>query len=173
MLVSTLVPAAGNEEGVREQCARIVGWAQGKLDDPASGLKEFHAHADELDSNVVHIWQRFASADAMGRLHNTVEYATFHRDVAELLVEPMAMGMYRSTHDGKISCLMYPFGPKGEGGVDDATGQGGMAGGVGYKQHVKVDLTGDVSREEESGGRIWNGVMGKMKSMLDKVATES
>ena len=106
MLVSTLVPAAGNEEGVREQCARIVGWAQGKLDDPASGLKEFHAHADELDSNVVHIWQRFASADAMGRLHNTVEYATFHRDVAELLVEPMAMGMYRSTHDGKISCLM-------------------------------------------------------------------
>lgn len=170
VLVSTLVPKEGHEAELRELCDGVVHWAAKSVGEPHSGVEEFYAHKDEFDEGVVHFWQRFTGPDAMGKLHNNVVYASFLKKASDVLREPMSMGMYRYL-DGKISCMMHPYGPKGEGGVDDATGQAGMAGGAGYQQHVKVDITADVNREEESGGRIWTGVVGKMKGILDAVQT--
>lgn len=55
-------------------------------------------------------------------------------------------------------------GPKGEGGLDDATGQGGSGGGASYKQTALTDL-GNVERESWGMESMQKGI-DKVKNML-------
>ena len=51
-----------------------------------------------------------------------------------------------------LVCRFLPSGPKGEGGLDDATGQGGSGGGASYKQTSKTVMQGIADEERGSWG---------------------
>ncbi len=61
--------------------------------------------------------------------------------------------------------VVWFAGPKGEGGLDDATGQGGSGGGANYKQTVQTDL-GNIERESWGMENMAKG-MDKLKNMLN------
>eukprot|EP00877_Chromochloris_zofingiensis_P012634 jgi/Chrzof1/7624/Cz02g30190.t1 len=80
--------------------------------------------------------------------HNKLpQVAGFMESVAPFLEGPIGVALYEY-RNGQISNVCVHGGPKGEGGLDDATGAGG-AGGAGMKQtSTVVDLT-QINDEED------------------------
>ena len=88
---------------------------------------------DGGEANVFHFWELYESNTAMGR-HNTVpEVEGFMQKVQPLLEGPIGMALYEMKN-GKLGQASVQGGPRGEGGLDDATGATGAAGGASYKQ---------------------------------------
>ncbi|GIL47205.1 hypothetical protein Vafri_4077 [Volvox africanus] len=69
------------------------------------------------------------------------------------LEKPIGMSLY-TYENGRIGPVAIQAGPKGEGGLDDATGASGAAGGASYKQTsgafdlTKVDEHEEARREQ-------------------------
>ena len=84
-----------------------------------------------------------------------------------LLRDGIGMMLYEWS-DGKLGATAMPIGPKGEGGLDDATGQnGGGGGGAGYTQtSATVDL-GKQKRGDEGDA------FGMKAAMSQKAASEA
>ena len=77
----------------------------------------------------------------MGRHNTSPELSKFMEKLADLLDRPVGMALY-AMKDGKVGMAAVQGGPKGEGGLDDATGASGAAGGASYKQtSATVDLS--------------------------------
>jgi hypothetical protein len=90
---------------------------------------------------VFHFWELYEGNAAMGRHNTTPEVAAFMEKVQPLLEGPVGMALYE-WKDGKIGATAVQGGPRGEGGLDDATGATGAAGGASYKQtSATVDLS--------------------------------
>mmetsp|Transcript_1565 Transcript_1565/g.5171 ORF Transcript_1565/g.5171 Transcript_1565/m.5171 type:complete len:93 (-) Transcript_1565:2172-2450(-) len=76
----------------------------------------------------------------------------FLQKVEPLAASDIGMTLYE-IKNGKIGVASIAFGPKGEGGLDDATGAGG-AGGAGYQQTSKtVNLIKNEEEKKKEG--IW------------------
>jgi hypothetical protein len=102
---------------------------------------------------MYHFWELYESNAALGRHNTTPEYDTFMNKVQELLDGPVGMVLYEMK-DGKLGMASVQGGPRGEGGLDDATGATGAAGGASYKQTSgTVDLTKKEDEEEDRG--LW------------------
>lgn len=91
----------------------------------------------------------------MGRHNTTPEMKAFMENVQKYLEQPVGMALYEMK-DGQIGAVATQGGPKGEGGLDDATGAAGTAGGAGYKQTSSaVDLTNIKEEEKEEDRGLW------------------
>ncbi|KAG2439177.1 hypothetical protein HXX76_004543 [Chlamydomonas incerta] len=77
------------------------------------------------------------------------------------LMGPMGISLY-SYENGMLGPASIQEGPKGEGGLDDATGASGAAGGASYKQTSRAfDLTKVNEHEEtERDQQILNSMSG-------------
>jgi hypothetical protein len=140
----TLIATPGKESLVDEACARLVAAVglSGPQATPATaaaatrlGVIEFSYGRDSYEPNVFHFWERYDSNVSLGR-HNTREdIVAFLEDLTKegCLEGPVGMVLYE-WRDGQLGPACAQGGPKGEGGLDDATGGSGMAGGAGLKQ---------------------------------------
>eukprot|EP00245_Coleochaete_scutata_P017510 TRINITY_DN860_c0_g9_i1.p1 TRINITY_DN860_c0_g9~~TRINITY_DN860_c0_g9_i1.p1 ORF type:complete len:276 (+),score=41.46 TRINITY_DN860_c0_g9_i1:69-896(+) len=132
LLSSTIVAAEGSEEQVLQLAQEIVAWGKKQQESKASGISDFTCTYDTFDKNVYHFWEVYNSFQAMNDCRASPEYSEFTNKVRPLLAGPIGMAVYEYA-DGQIGHMLNPIGPKGEGGLDDATGQG-TGGGASYKQ---------------------------------------
>jgi quinol monooxygenase YgiN len=106
----------------------------------------------EPEEPVFHFYEVYESDKAFTNYYNTAEMRDFLNKVEPLAESEIGMTLYE-IKDGKIGVASIAFGPKGEGGLEDATGAGG-AGGAGYQQTSKtVNLI--KTEEEKKKEGIW------------------
>lgn len=147
----TLTVKPDHKDAVMEMCQMVVTFSKEKMKNSKSGILAFECSQDNYEPNVLHFWERYDGNRSMG-LHNTTdEYSKFMRVVQQHLEGPIGMALYE-WQDGQIGMACVHGGPKGEGGLDDATGAGG-AGGASMKQSSGVVDLGDVQRNE--GKEAW------------------
>ncbi|CAK9268137.1 unnamed protein product [Sphagnum jensenii] len=154
VLSSTLKIQEGNEEEVSSLCKSILQWAVEKQTDKKSGIQCFECNVDPFEKNVFHFWERYESFQAMNDTRASLEHTKFMTDVRPLLIGPIGLAVYEYK-DGQIGHMMNPIGPKGEGGLDDATGQSGSK----QQSSAMNQGLGDTTDREQWG----------LQSMLDKV----
>lgn len=133
VLNSTLVAEAGKEQAVERLCKGVLALADERRKEKRAGILSFECYTDTYEPNVVHFWERYDTFLSMNDFHASPEYTKFLSEVRPLLTQPVQLAAYEYK-DGQIGCMLNPIGPKGEGGLDDATGQGGSGGGASYKQ---------------------------------------
>eukprot|EP00205_Picochlorum_sp_RCC944_P006659 CAMPEP_0182618552 /NCGR_PEP_ID=MMETSP1330-20130603/45654_1 /TAXON_ID=464278 /ORGANISM="Picochlorum sp., Strain RCC944" /LENGTH=199 /DNA_ID=CAMNT_0024838775 /DNA_START=160 /DNA_END=762 /DNA_ORIENTATION=+ len=101
---------------------------------------------------VFHFYEVYESDTAFTEYYNSGEMRDFLQKVEPLAASDIGMTLYE-IKNGKIGVASIAFGPKGEGGLDDATGAGG-AGGAGYQQTSKtVNLIKNEEEKKKEG--IW------------------
>ncbi|XP_024376609.1 uncharacterized protein [Physcomitrium patens] len=166
-LSSTLKFEEGKEEEVTALCKGIVSWAHGKMQDRKSGMQGFECNVDAFDKNTLHFWEIYESFPCMNDFRASPEHTKFVMDVRPLLTGPIALAAYEYK-DGQIGHMMNPIGPKGEGGLDDATGQSGT------KQQSMVINQGLGETAERETFDL-DSMLGKMslKSKADKAEEKS
>ena len=112
------------------------------------GVLDARLLTDAANPRTFHLWERYDSNRTLGEVNTGEPYAAFMKAVAPLLEGPVGMALYE-WKDGHLGAPAVQGGPKGEGGLDDATGGQGMPGGAGMKQtSATVDL-GNLERGEE------------------------
>ena len=113
------------------------------------GIATFDCHEDPFEPGTFHFWERYNTAADMASFNSSPAQQAFHEKVAPLLKDGIGMVLYEWS-DGKLGASALPIGPKGEGGLDDATGQsGGAGGGAGYTQTSATVELGKHHREEK------------------------
>eukprot|EP00271_Cylindrocystis_brebissonii_P020994 TRINITY_DN72_c0_g2_i1.p1 TRINITY_DN72_c0_g2~~TRINITY_DN72_c0_g2_i1.p1 ORF type:complete len:323 (+),score=58.97 TRINITY_DN72_c0_g2_i1:13-981(+) len=155
VLSSTLVAEEGKVEEVMKLCKGILAWADERKKDTKLGVLHFECNTDAFDANVIHFWERYNTFPSMNDTRASPEHCQFMDEVRPLLVEPVALAAYEYK-DGQLGCMLNPIGPKGEGGLDDATGgSGGSGGGATLKQTSSGLKQGLSDEEEEEGRGMW------------------
>jgi len=140
----TLIATEGKESLVDEACTRLVAAVglSGPQATPATraaatkrGVIEFSYGRDSYEPKVFHFWERYDSNVSLGRHNTRDDIVAFLEDLTKegCLEGPVGMVLYE-WRDGQLGPACAQGGPKGEGGLDDATGGSGMAGGAGLKQ---------------------------------------
>eukprot|EP00891_Asterochloris_glomerata_P004779 jgi/Astpho2/4779/Aster-00323 len=148
----TLVAAAGKEEVVQKMCMEVMVFSQQQMQDKTQGICEFTCHQDNYEPNTFHFWERYDTNRHMGQHMTQAPMQQFMEKVQDHLEGPVGMALYE-WQNGQLGHACVHGGPKGEGGLDDATGAGG-AGGASMKQTSStVDLTKESAQDEEKG--LW------------------
>lgn len=129
----TLVAKPEHAEEVKQLCQQAMEFSQKQMGNRSSGIQEFTCSADGWEPNVFHFWERYDSNVSLGKHNTTPEIEQFMQKVVPLLERPVGMALYEY-RDGQLGPPSMQSGPKGEGGLDDATGASGAAGGASYKQ---------------------------------------
>ena len=119
----------------------------------AAGLQEFRAEKDVFEEGVFHLWARYESAASAERGLESETMQSFLADVAPLSARPVGMSMFE-WKDGQLSSAMVDCGPKGEGGLDDATGANKFGGGASYQQTSSAVDLGNLDPEERVDGLV-------------------
>ncbi|KAH9326732.1 hypothetical protein KI387_006910 [Taxus chinensis] len=161
----TLVAKEEDQHKVAELCHSITEWAQEKQKDRASGILQFGCFSDLYSKHTYHFMERYSSFQHIVSIRSSEEHTKFMNDVRPLLTQPIALSVYEY-RDGQIGAMRNPIGPKGEGGLDDATGQGGSGGGVSHKQQSKVTLNVDTEEKKDRGD--WS-----LQKVLEKIRGET
>ncbi|KAK9915438.1 hypothetical protein WJX75_009193 [Coccomyxa subellipsoidea] len=143
----TLVAKQDQADKVAEMCKDILDFSYGKKSQKSNGIQEFVVSRDQFEPNVFYVWERYNSNADLGRHNSCTEYNAFMENIQEHLEGPIGMALYE-WKDGKIGNVCVQGGPKGEGGLDDATGAGGT-GASNMKQTSAVVNLGDVNRGGE------------------------
>ncbi|KAH7427663.1 hypothetical protein KP509_10G054100 [Ceratopteris richardii] len=141
LINSTLKAQEGEIEKVAKLCDDIRVWAREKKKDATVGCKHFDCYVDLYEKNVFHFMEEYMSVLHMNDFRASPEHIRFFEEVRPLLLEPIALSVYE-IRDGKISCMLNPIGPKGEGGLDDATGQAGRGGDAYMKPKIQKKRRG-------------------------------
>ncbi|BBN14298.1 hypothetical protein MPTK1_6g10490 [Marchantia polymorpha subsp. ruderalis] len=160
VLSSTLNIEEGKEEEVAALCKDILVWAEEKKNVKGSGITVFECNVDPFEKNVFHFWERYDSFQIMNDIRASPEHTKFLNDVRPLLTGPIGLAAYEYK-DGQIGHMMNPIGPKGEGGLDDATGQSGT------KQQSSSIGQGLGQMEEDEDVKSWG-----LDKLLAKVRGE-
>ncbi|KAK9841039.1 hypothetical protein WJX81_007213 [Elliptochloris bilobata] len=142
----TLVAKQDQVAKVAEMCKDILDFSQGKATHRSAGILEFKVSVDQYEPNVFYFWERYDGNATMGRHNTGPEIRAFMENIQPYLEGPVGMALYE-WQDGKIGNVCVQGGPKGEGGLDDATGAGG-SGGASHKQTSATLDLGDVQRGE-------------------------
>ena len=117
------------------------------------GLEAFAVQRDPFDAGVFHFWERYRSVADFEAVLEGEAMVGFIRDAAELLERPVGIALYEWV-DGQLGAPMVNWGPKGEGGLDDATGANKFGGGASYEQTSGAVNLGSLDPEERLGGQV-------------------
>lgn len=144
----TVVARKGSEESVQALCQEVMDFSRGEMTDRANGILEFGVNHDMEDKNVFHFFERYSSNAKLGEHNVKPEVKAFMEKLQEHVDEPVGMALYEMK-GGQLSNIMMQGGPKGEGGLDDATGAGGSGGGASLKQS---SATVDLGKQDRGDG---------------------
>lgn len=152
-------------------CKELVAVSEQEAADRAKGIVVFQCVKDAWEPGTFHFWERYESELALGNHNGNPRMTELYDQLEPLLQRPMGMSMYEMV-DGRISMSCIHIGPKGEGGLDDATGASGAAGGASYKQTSRaIDLTGISEHEEAQRDQaILDNLSGKQKAAAGAAA---
>jgi quinol monooxygenase YgiN len=147
----TVVAKKGSEAAVQDLCQQVLDFSKQQMADRSNGILEFSVNHDFEDKNVFHFWERYTSNATMGQHNTQPEITKFMENVQQYMEQPVGMALYEMKN-GQISSACIQGGPKGEGGLDDATGAGG-GGGASMKQSSGAVDIGKQDRGE--GDTAW------------------
>lgn len=173
ILSSTLKAQEGDIEKVAKLCEDIRQWALEKQKDKAAGLKQFECYVDLYDKNVFHFMEEYAGFLHMNDFRSSPEHVKFCDDVRPFLLEPIALAAYE-LRDGQVGHMLNPIGPKGEGGLDDATGQAGRGGDAYMKPKAKkrrgieFELKSKAAAQEKASEKVEDNQW-SLEKILSKV----
>lgn len=137
----TLIAKPGQEAALEALCKEIVSFSKTRMADAKTGIVAFECSKDMFEPNTYHFWEVYESNLALGKHSTLPELKEFMEKTNDMLLGPVGMALYEYK-DGKLGAVSVQGGPKGEGGLDDATGASGAAGGASYKQTSgAVDLS--------------------------------
>ena len=125
----TLVCKEGKEDEVQELCAAYTDAMKAS----ASGVLSFECTRDTHDDLQFHFWERYKDAASFSAAMAGEETQGFLGEVSEKLQKPVGVSLFEYA-DGKVGSACVEVGPKGEGGLDDATGANKYGGGARYEQ---------------------------------------
>jgi len=147
-----LIAKPQDKEKVARMCADIAAYSLDEMKDRQKGIVVFQVVRDSWEDNVFHMWERYDSNANLGRHMTSEPYKEFMVKVNPYLEGPVAMALYEYKN-GQLGPACTSEGPKGEGGLDDATGASGAAGGASMKQtSASFDLSKIEHDERVSGG---------------------
>eukprot|EP01018_Ginkgo_biloba_P021081 Gb_15077 [translate_table: standard] len=171
LMSSTLVAKAEDEDKVVELCRSIIQWGQQKQKDKSSGIQQFECYVDLFDKHTYHFMERYSGFQHITNIRALPEHVKFMNDVRPLLTCPVAFAVYEYWN-GQIGPMRNPIGPKGEGGLDDATGQAGIGGGVSHKQQSKLMQQVDVGEKKDRGAWSLQKVLQKRARAANEEESE-
>jgi hypothetical protein len=87
---------------------------------------------DPEDEGTFHFWEVYETDGAFTKHMTSPEMKAFLDESSAIVENSIGISLYE-IKDGKIGVSAIAEGPKGEGGLEDATGAGSV-GGAGYKQ---------------------------------------
>lgn len=163
LMSTTLVAKEEEEEKVVELCRSITEWGQQKQKDRTSGVLQFGCFADLYSKHTYHFMERYSSFEHIVSFRSLPEHTEFINDVRPLLTQPIGLAVYEY-ENGQIGHMRTPMGPKGEGGLDDATGQAGIGGGVSHKQQSKIIQDTEIPEKKDKGAWSLQKALQKMKA---------
>ncbi|PNH06612.1 hypothetical protein TSOC_006996 [Tetrabaena socialis] len=150
----TLVAKKGHEEEVAKLAGKIMQWSEEESQVPGKGITVFQVVRDSWEAGTFHFWERYESADQFGDHSTSDTMMGFFTQLHPHLEGPVGVALY-TYEDGRLGPACMQEGPKGEGGLDDATGASGAAGGASYKQTSRAfDLTKVDEHEEGERERL-------------------
>lgn len=117
----TLVARKEAAAQVQTLCQGIVTYTEDRMRDRTSGIQQYQCMRDGFEDNVFHFYERYASNAHLGRHNTSDEVVKFMTSVQPLLEAPVGMALYEFKN-GRLGVAAVQGGPKGEGGLDDATG---------------------------------------------------
>lgn len=162
LMSTTLVAKHEEEDKVVELCRLITEWGQEKQKDRTSGVLQFGCFADLYGKHTYHFMERYSSFENIVSFRSLPEHTKFMNDVRPLLTQPIALAVYEYWN-GQIGHMRTPMGPKGEGGLDDATGQAGIGGGVSHKQQSKPVQNTEIPEKKDKGSWSLQKALHKMR----------
>lgn len=143
----TLKVKEGSIETARELCKGIAEHAISEMKDPAHGILSFEVFQDPYEANQIHFLERYQDNTRMGQFNTSDPFQRFMTEIQDHLEEPVGLALYESKK-GQLGAVCVQGGPKGEGGLDDATGAGGKGAST-YKQTSDVVNLGNLEEEED------------------------
>lgn len=117
----TLVAKEASKEKVLGMCKEVLAFSEERMKDKSNGIQQFQCVRDSFEDNTFHFYERYVSNLHLGQHNTTVEVMKFMQNVQPHLEGPIGMALYEFKN-GKIGYASVQGGPKGEGGLDDATG---------------------------------------------------
>ena len=120
---------------------------QAKVRKGREGLVGFEVGQDAFESHVFHVWERYATAPGMEKMMDEPVVHSFLEALSPHLDKPVGLALFEM-RDGKVGPAAVGFGPKGEGGLDDATGAAKFGGGASYKQTTNIGTLGAMEHGE-------------------------
>lgn len=165
----TLVSKSEDAQKVQDLCQQIVKHSVERASDRTAGIIEYQCVRDNWDTNTFHFWERYLSVEHLNQHLSSPAVLSFLNDVQPHLESPIGM-VYYEWKNGQLGNACVQHGPKGEGGLDDATGASGAAGGASYKQSsATVDLTQIPEHEEEESESVLSEVQKSMQKNLESL----
>jgi quinol monooxygenase YgiN len=116
MLSTSIVAKAGQEGAMRRSLEKLVAET---LPLQAADVYTMAVNQDTEDARYFMMLQRFPSYQSMARHQNSPPFKAFTSAAESLVDKPMGLYMVNE-RNGKMSEPVYPMGPGGEGGRDDA-----------------------------------------------------
>lgn len=166
VFTARLESKAETRDEVMSACSALVDSTLKNMT-PAQGILSFDCSEDGHEKGIFHFWQRYTDNRSMSRHLASPEFEAFMEKVSPSLENPIAMALYEYK-DGQLGPMAYPNGPKGEGGLDDATGASKMAAGAGMQQHQKLGLAMLTEDDGHAKEKVWG-----MDDMLKKIAAQT
>mmetsp|Transcript_6621 Transcript_6621/g.13145 ORF Transcript_6621/g.13145 Transcript_6621/m.13145 type:complete len:199 (-) Transcript_6621:576-1172(-) len=148
----TLTSAPGRNKQLEQMCNSIYSYSTECRKDPKSGIVAFEFFKDPHEEGTFHFWEVYETDQAFSQHTTSTEMKAFLEKSSAIVKDSIGISLYE-IKDGKIGVSSIAEGPKGEGGLEDATGAGSV-GGAGYTQTSPVvNLIRD--EEEKKKDKLW------------------
>eukprot|EP01024_Parvocaulis_polyphysoides_P049663 TRINITY_DN48289_c1_g3_i1.p3 TRINITY_DN48289_c1_g3~~TRINITY_DN48289_c1_g3_i1.p3 ORF type:complete len:242 (+),score=47.75 TRINITY_DN48289_c1_g3_i1:77-727(+) len=164
----------GQTEEVQKLGEELMSFTNEQKSIKENGILEFELFQDVWEQNVFHSWERYQNSSCMNKFNSQQQVKDFMDNVYEHLESPIGIALYE-WNNGNIGNACVQMGPRGEGGLDDATGASGTRSGAGMKQTSMAAGLGDVKRGEEGdsfGMTLEFPWLKKMKDQLFGAASD-
>lgn len=129
---------------VEKLCESIFEFSSQRRKEISAGILSFEYFRDPEDDCVFHFWEVYDSDEAFSAHTSSQEMKAFLQKTSSMIDGGIGVSLYE-IKDGKLGMAAIAEGPKGEGGLEDATGAGSV-GGAGYTQtSVRIDQEGTLN----------------------------
>lgn len=137
----TLKCDKSKQRELEKLCRSIYEFSSERRRELSSGIISFEFFRDPEDDCLFHFWEVYESDLAFSAHTSSSEMRNFLEETSSIIDGAIGVSLYE-IKDGNIGMPAIAEGPKGEGGLEDATGAGSV-GGAGYTQTpAKTEHTG-------------------------------
>ncbi len=130
----TLKCQKSKKKQIEQLCENIYEFSSSRRKETSAGIVSFEYFRDPEDDCIFHFWEVYESDDAFSNHTSSQEMKDFLKKASSMIDDGVGVSLYE-IKDGNIGMAAIAEGPKGEGGLEDATGAGSV-GGAGYTQTI-------------------------------------